>query len=281
MKLVRYGSRGAELPGIIDGDGSIRALSPLVKDITTELFTPEWQVALAAIDVEKLPLVAGAPRLGVPVADIRQIIAIGLNYSDHAEEASMPVPEYPLVFAKSVASLSGCTDPITVPAGAEKLDWEVELGFLVGSEAKNVAVEDALQYVAGYCTVIDVSERCWQFERGGQLGKGKSHDSFTPVGPWLLTRDEVPDPQCLDLWLNVGDEPRQRGTTSEMLFSIAELVSHLSTYQTLLPGDLVITGTPAGVALGMQPPPYLKPGDELICGISGLGEQNHRVELVD
>jgi 2-keto-4-pentenoate hydratase/2-oxohepta-3-ene-1,7-dioic acid hydratase in catechol pathway len=166
-----------------------------------------------------------------------------------------------------------------VPAGAEKLDWEVELGFLVCREAKRVPVEDALQYVAGYCTVIDVSERCWQFERGGQLGKGKSHDSFTPVGPWLVTRDEVSDPQNLHLWLDVGEEARQRGTTAEMLFSIAELVAHLSTYQTLLPGDLVITGTPAGVALGMEPPLYLKVGEELSCGISGLGEQCHRVEL--
>jgi 2-keto-4-pentenoate hydratase/2-oxohepta-3-ene-1,7-dioic acid hydratase in catechol pathway len=279
MKFVRYGDRGAELPGLIDAAGRIRALSPLLKDITVDMFTPEWRSALAAIDPQKLPVVGGTPRLGVPIAGIRQIIGIGLNYRDHAEESNVEVPEYPLVFAKSIASLSGCADPIAVPAGADQLDWEIELGFLVGQEARHVPVEKALDYVAGYCAVIDVSERCWQLKRGGQFGKGKSYDGFTPVGPWLVTSNEVADPQALDLWLDVNGVSRQRGTTSEMIFSVAEIVAHLSTYQTLLPGDFVVTGTPGGVGLGMKPPVYLRPADELRCGVTGLGDQHHVVKL--
>ena len=279
MKFVRYGSKNEELPGLIDADGNIRALSPLLSDIGCEMFTEEWQAALAAIDPAKLPLVSGNPRLGVPVSGIRQVIAIGLNYKDHAEEANYPVPEDPLVFYKSVSSLSGCTDPIEVPASAEKLDWEIELGFLISKEARHVPVEKALDYVAGYCTVVDVSERHWQFDKGGTLGKGKSYDNFTPVGPFFATADEVADPQALDLWLDVNGESRQRGTTAEMVFTIAELVAHLSTYQTLLPGDLIITGTPAGVGLGMKPETYLGNGDEITCGITGLGDQTHKVEM--
>jgi 2-keto-4-pentenoate hydratase/2-oxohepta-3-ene-1,7-dioic acid hydratase in catechol pathway len=279
MKFVRYGDRGAELPGLLDAKGRIRALSPLITDISAQMLTPQWRAALAAIDPEKLPLVEGAPRLGVPVTGIRQIIAIGLNYRDHAEESNMAVPDYPLVFAKSIASLSGATDPIVAPASAEKLDWEIELGLLIGKPAKHVSVAQALDHVAAYCSVIDVSERCWQFERGGQLGKGKSYDSFTPIGPWLATADEIADPQALDLWLDVNAVPRQRGSTAKMIFSVAEIIAHLSAYQTLLPGDLIITGTPAGVAYGMKPPVYLRSGDELRCGVSGLGDQRHMVEL--
>jgi 2-keto-4-pentenoate hydratase/2-oxohepta-3-ene-1,7-dioic acid hydratase in catechol pathway len=279
MKFVRYGDPGAELPGVIDAAGKIRALSPLVKDITVELFTQEWRAALAAVDPEKLPVVDGAPRLGVPVAGIRQIVAIGLNYRDHAAEANMAVPDYPLLFNKSIASLSGCEDPIMAPASADQLDWEIELGFLVTKEARHVPVERALDHVGGYCTVVDVSERCWQFDRGGTLGKGKSYDSFTPVGPWIVTADEVADPQALELWLDVNGAPRQRGSTAQMIFSVAEIVAHVSTYQTLIPGDLVITGTPAGVGFGMKPRVYLKSGDELRCGVAGLGDQRHMVVL--
>ena len=279
MKFVRYGEKGSEKPGLLDAEGQIRALSPLFEDITVDMLSPESQAILAAIDVNKLPLVECASRLGPPVADIRQIITIGLNYVDHAEEADFPIPDYPLVFAKSIASLSGANDPIAVPASIERLDWEIELGFVIGKSGRHIAIEDALDHVAGYCTVIDVSERMWQFDRGGQLGKGKSYDNFTPMGPFLATADEILDPQGLDLWLDVNGELRQRGTTKQMIFPVAELIAHLSTYQTLLPGDLVITGTPAGVALGMNPPQWLTHGDRLTCGVSFLGEQSHDVVL--
>lgn len=281
MKFVRYGEKGSEKPGLLDAEGRIRALSPLFADITVDMLSPESQAILAALDVNKLPVVEGSPRLGPPVADIRQIIAIGLNYVDHAEEADFPIPDFPLVFAKSIASLSGANDPIAVPASIERLDWEIELGFVIGKGGRHIAVEDALSHVAGYCTVIDVSERMWQFDRGGQLGKGKSYDNFTPMGPFLATPSEIADPQGLDLWLDVNSESRQRGTTKEMIFPVAELIAHLSTYQTLLPGDLVITGTPAGVALGMKPPQWLKHGDRVTCGVTSLGEQSHDVVLED
>lgn len=279
MKIVRYGQPGVEQPGLIDADGRIRALRPLMHDVSGDMLTPEFLSALAAIDPTKLPLVESNVRLGVPISGIRQIVAIGLNYRDHAAEANMEVPEYPLLFAKSIGSLAGCADHIAIPRTAEKLDWEIELGFLIASPARDVPVERALDYVAGYCTVVDVSERSWQFDRGGTLGKGKSLDSFTPVGPWFVTRDEVTDPQQLGLWLDVNGQSRQRGTTFEMIFSVAEIIAHVSTYQTLLPGDLVITGTPAGVGFGMKPQRYLEIGDEITCGVDGLGDQRHTVVL--
>lgn len=277
MKLVRYGPVHQELPGLIDSAGRLRALSPLVADIGCDNLTLQWLSLLRAIDPEKLPLVEGHPRLGIPISGIRQIIAIGLNYRDHAIEAGFDIPEYPLVFLKSVGSLSGSDDPVLIPPGVEKLDWEVELGFLINGEGRDIPVERALDYVGGYCCAVDVSERAWQFDRGGAIGKGKSLDSFTPVGPWLVTSDEVGDPQKLDLWLDINNEPRQRGKTSEMIFSVAEIIAHVSAYQTLLPGDLVITGTPAGVALGMKPPRFLEVGDKFACGITGLGQQSHTV----
>ncbi len=277
MKLVRYGTAHLERPGLIDPAGRIRSLFPLLADVTCEMLTSDWLSMLRAIDVERLPLVDGSPRLGVPVAGIRQILAIGLNYRDHAAEAHMNLPDHPLLFMKSIGSLSGATDPITVPVSAEKLDWEIELGVLVGSEARDVPVETALEHVAGYCTAVDVSERAWQLERGGQMGKGKSLDGFTPVGPWLVTPDEVHDPQALDLWLDVNGSAQQRGKTANMVFSVAEIIAHLSQFQTLLPGDLIITGTPAGVAYGIKTPRYLKPGDQIRTGVSGLGEQHHEI----
>lgn len=281
MKLVRYGPAGAERPGILDTQGRIRALSPLIPDISVELLSPESLAILGAIDPERLPLVEGQPRLGVPVSNLRQIVAIGLNYRDHAAECDMAIPAYPMQFAKSIAALSGATDDIRIPADALKTDWEVELGFVIGTAARNVAVEDALNHVAGYCLTIDFSEREWQFDKGGQFGKGKSLDGFAPVGPWLATRDEIADPQKLPMWLKVNDETRQNSSTAEMIFPVAGIVAHLSRYQTLLPGDFIITGTPAGVGFGMKEPEYLRIGDEVTCGIEGLGEQQHRIALLD
>lgn len=279
MKLARYGNVGEERPGVLDAAGELRSLYPLIEDFTCSMLTPEWRSMLAAIDVEKLPRVVGRQRLGVPVGDIRQIVAIGLNYRGHAAEFDVPAPEYPMVFLKSASSLSGCTDPIWAPRSAAKLDWEIELGFLIGSTARDVPVERALEHVAGYCTVIDVSERAWQNERGGQIGKGKSHDSFTPVGPWFVTADEIADPQTLELWLKVNGQSRQRDTTAGMIFGVAEIVAQLSQYMTLQPGDLVVTGTPGGVGMAMKPEQYLADGDEVTCGIQGLGDQRHAIEL--
>lgn len=280
MKLVRYGPAGAERPGILDAEGRIRALSPLLSDISVALLSPESLAILGAIDPERLPLVEGQPRLGVPVSNLRQIVAIGLNYRDHAAECDMAIPAYPMQFAKSIAALSGATDDVRIPADARKTDWEVELGFVIGTAARNVAVADALDHVAGYCLTIDFSEREWQFDKGGQFGKGKSLDGFAPVGPWLATRDEITDPQKLPMWLKVNGEIRQDSSTAEMIFPVAEIVAHLSRYQTLLPGDFIITGTPAGVGFGMKEPEYLKIGDEVTCGIEGLGEQRHRIALL-
>lgn len=280
MKLVRYGPEGQEKPGILDKQGRIRALSPLVADIGFEILSRQALAILGAIDPERLPLVEGEQRLGVPVSNLRQIIAIGLNYRDHAEECGMAIPAYPMQFAKSIAALSGATDDVRIPADASKTDWEVELGFVIGTAARNVAVEDALDHVAGYCLAIDFSEREWQFDRGGQFGKGKSLDGFAPVGPWLATRDEIADPQALPMWLKVNGETRQNSSTAKMIFPVAEIIAHLSRYQTLLPGDLIITGTPAGVAFGMKQPDFLKIGDEVTCGVAGLGEQKHRITLL-
>ncbi len=280
MKLVRYGEPGAERPGLIDAEGQVRSLWPLLRDLSVELLCDEALDILRAVDPARLPKVEGSPRFGVPVAGLRQIIGIGLNYRDHAAEVGMKLPAFPMQFAKAIGSLSGATDPIAIPADAQQLDWEVELGVVIGTAACNVSEAEALQHVAGYTLALDMSEREWQARRGGQFGKGKSLDGFCPVGPWLLTRDEVPDPQQLRLWLEVNGQPRQDSSTAQMVFSVAQVIAHLSQYQTLLPGDLIVTGTPAGVGLGMQPPQFLKVEDRLRAGIDGLGEQAHAITLL-
>lgn len=277
MKLFRYGAPGQEKAGALDDDGRLRDLSPLVPDLTPEWLAPERLRALAAIRLERMPLVEGRPRLGVPIAGVRQFVCIGLNYRKHAEEADLPIPQEPVVFTKALTSLSGPDDDVVLPPDALEADWEIELGVVIGSTARQVAVADALAHVAGYCLANDVSERRWQFQHNGQWGKGKSFDTFGPVGPWLVTTDEIPDPQALDMVLRVNGETRQRSNTADMIFSVAELVSYLSRFMTLLPGDIVITGTPQGVGLGMKPPLYLKPGDLMTLEIAGLGTQTQRV----
>ncbi|MEK8053090.1 fumarylacetoacetate hydrolase family protein [Ideonella sp. DXS22W] len=277
MKLLRYGPAGQELPGLLDAQGRIRALSPLLRDITPELLSDEALNQLRAIDPEKLPLVAGQPRLGAPVAGTRQFIAVGVNYALHAEEASMAVPKEPIVFNKSITCIGGANDDIVIPPGSKGVDWEVELGFVIGKPAYQVPKARALDYVAGYFTANDVSEREWQLQRGGQFVKGKSPPTFGPVGPWLVTRDEVPDPQNLRLNLQVNGITRQDGSTRDMLFGVAWLIEHLTGFFRLEPGDLVITGTPAGVAYGMKPPVYLQPGDVVTLEVEGLGRQTQRV----
>lgn len=280
MKLLRYGPAGQELPGMLDAQGRIRALSPLLRDITPELLSDEALNQLRAIDPDKLPLVTGQPRLGAPVAGTRQFIAVGVNYALHAEEASMVVPKEPIVFNKSITCIGGANDDIVIPPGSKGVDWEVELGFVIGKPAYQVPKAQALEYVAGYFTANDVSEREWQLQRGGQFVKGKSPPTFGPVGPWLVTRDEVPDPQNLRLTLDVNGVRRQDGSTRDMLFGVAWLIEHLTGFFKLEPGDLVITGTPAGVAYGMKPPVYLQPGDVVTLEVEGLGRQTQRVRGV-
>ncbi|WP_020204056.1 fumarylacetoacetate hydrolase family protein [Cupriavidus sp. WS] len=279
MKLVRYGAPGQELPGIIDEAGVLRSLSPLVADITAAIIAPAGQRMLRALDLSRLPAVAGSPRLGVPVAGIRQIVAVGLNYRQHAEEAKMAIPAEPMLFSKAISSLSGPGDDILVRAGSQKTDWEVELGIVIGTEAECVSEADALSHVAGYCNVNDVSERAWQLEKGGQFFKGKSARSFCPVGPWLATADEIRRPQELALSLSVNGKVMQTGNTADMIFGVPQLVSYISHYMTLMPGDLIISGTPAGVGLGMVPPQFLRAGDTVTHSITGLGEQHHNVVL--
>jgi len=273
LKLLRYGAVGEERPGMLDSKGRIRSLFPMVTDLTTALIGPEGLAVLAAIDPERLPLVDGAPRLGVPIAGVREFYAVGLNYRAHAVEASMAIPKEPIVFNKALSSLAGATDDVMIPDGCVSVDWEIELGFVIGSEAYQVKEAVALDYVAGYFTAIDFSERDFQIKRGGQFIKGKSLPTFGPIGPYLVTRDEVPDPQSLDLRLEVNDKVYQKSNTSDMLFSVRWLVAHLSTFFRLMPGDLVITGTPAGVGLGHKPPIYLKPGDVVTGEVYGLGKQ--------
>ncbi len=278
MKLLRYGPPGDEQPGALDADGNIRALSALLPDITAHALNPDTLAALAALDLTKLPLVDPTVRLGAPWTGVRKFIAVGLNYRAHAQESGMPIPDQPVLFPKWTSCLSGPNDPIVVPHDHCKLDWEVELGIVIGRTARNVTVGDALEYVAGYCTANDVSDRHYQFEGGAsQWGKGKGFDTFGPVGPWLVTRDEVPDPQALDLWLAVNGEEMQRSNTADMIFSCAELISHCSQFMTLEAGDLIITGTPSGVGMARNPPRFLKPGDVVTLGVAGLGEQTQQV----
>lgn len=277
MKLVRHGPAGAEKPGLIDADGTLRDLSAHVSDVTVAAL-PQ----IAALDPASLPVVEGTPRLGVPVSGISKIVAIGLNYTDHAIESNLPIPTEPVVFMKALSSLHGPNDTVVLPKESTQSDWEVELGFVIGKTARYVSEEQALDHVAGYVVVNDVSERFNQTQRGTQWSKGKGHDTFCPVGPWLVTADDVPDPQALDLWLDVNGTRRQTGNTRTMIFTVAEIIAYVSRFFTLLPGDLVITGTPPGVGMGIKPDPvYLQPGDVMELGISGLGQQRQQVVAFD
>lgn len=278
MKLLRYGPKGREKPGMLDDEGNLRDLSGLLDDIAPKVLSPEALDVLRAIDPFRLPVVEGNPRLGAPWSGTSKFVAVGLNYREHAGETGMRLPSEPILFPKWTSCLSGPDDDIVMPPESTKLDWEVELGIVIGSTAKNVGEDEALHHVAGFCLANDVSERSFQIERsGGQWGKGKGFDSFGPVGPYLVTADEIADPQNLDLWLNVNGKPMQRGNTSDMIFSCRELVSYCSRIMTLEPGDLIITGTPPGVGMALDPPQFLKPGDFVELGISGLGRQKHFV----
>ena len=277
MKLLRHGPVGAEKPGALGADGNIRDLSLLVSDFTPDWMAPEKLQALAAIDLSRMPTVPAGVRLGAPVTGTRQFVAIGLNYRKHAEESGLEIPKEPVVFTKALTSIAGPNDEVELPEGSEAGDWEIELGFVIGTLARKVTVADALRHVAGYCLANDVSERDWQIKRNGQWGKGKSFDGFGPIGPWLVTGDELQNPQAIPLQLWVNGELRQESNTADMIFSVAEIVSYLSQFMTLLPGDLVITGTPQGVGLGMKPPKFLKRGDVMTLSAGVLGTQRQRV----
>jgi 2-keto-4-pentenoate hydratase/2-oxohepta-3-ene-1,7-dioic acid hydratase in catechol pathway len=278
MKLVRYGPAGKEKPGLIDAEGKLRDLSKKVKDINGTSLAPAEIAKLRKLDPKRLPLVKGKPRLGPCVATPSKFVAIGLNYIDHAKETGAPIPEHPIVFFKSQTCIVGPNDNVMVPKDSTQLDWEVEIGFVMGRTARHVEKKDALKYVAGYCVINDVSEREFQLKKSAsQWNKGKGCDTFGPLGPWLVTTDEIKDVQNLDMWLDVNGVRRQTGNTRTMIFTIAELVADVSKYMTLLPGDVVTTGTPPGVALGMKPPVWLKVGDVITLGIQGLGEQKQKV----
>ena len=277
MKLVRYGRPGKEKPGLLDDEGRLRDLSGTIADIDAAVLSDKALRKLAKLDTKTLPLVRGNPRMGVPVKGVGKFIGIGLNYADHAAEAGLAVPSEPIVFMKAISCLSGPDDAVMLPQGSKKTDWEVELGVVIGTRAQYVSEEDALKYVAGYCVVNDVSERNFQMERGSQWDKGKGCDTFGPVGPWLVTRDEVMDVQDLDLYLEVNGKRMQTGNTSTMIFPVAHIVSYLSRFMTLEPGDIIATGTPPGVGQGRTPPRFLKRGDALRLGIAGLGEQQQDV----
>ena len=277
MRLVRYGERGQERPGLLDSQGLLRDLSGVVQDIDGAALLPDSLDRLRALDPGSLPQVPGPVRLGACVGNVRNIVCIGLNYSDHAAETNTPIPAQPVVFHKHTGALSGPNDPVILPPGAAKLDWEVELAFVIGRPCWHVSEAQALNHVAGYCVLNDVSERAYQIEMDGQWTKGKSYYSFAPCGPWLVTADEVPDPQALDVWLSVNGQRRQTGNTRTMIFGIATVVSYLSRFMALSPGDIVTTGTPPGVGLGHKPPLFLKAGDVMRLGVQGLGEQEQRV----
>jgi 2,4-didehydro-3-deoxy-L-rhamnonate hydrolase len=277
MKLVRFGRPGAEKPGLIDEDGRIRDLSKIVKDITAATLAPAALKRLRQTNISRLPSVRGRPRLGCPVAGIGKMVCVGLNYTDHAAEVGLPLPKEPSIFIKAPSAYCGPYDPIVRPPGARKLDYEVELAVVIGRDARHVDEARALQHVAGYCIVNDVSEREFQMEHGGTTTKGKSADTFGPVGPWLVTADEVPDPHALELWTTVNGERRQDGNTGKMVFSVAQLVTYISRFMSLRAGDLISTGTPAGVGHGHKPPRYLQPGDVVEMGITGLGAQRHQI----
>ncbi|PRD43836.1 2-hydroxyhepta-2,4-diene-1,7-dioate isomerase [Phyllobacterium phragmitis] len=277
MKLLRYGEAGNEKPGVLDKDGKLRDLSGHVNDIAGVVLAPDALARLGEIDAESLPLVSGNPRLGPCVAGTGKFICIGLNYADHAAESGMAVPPEPVIFMKATSAIVGPNDDLVIPRGSQKTDWEVELGIVIGKTAKYVSEEDALDYVAGYCTVHDVSERAFQTERAGQWTKGKSCDTFGPTGPWLVTKDDVADPQNLAMWLKVNGETMQNGSTKTMVYGVRHLVSYLSQFMSLHPGDIISTGTPPGVGMGMKPQRFLKAGDVVELGIEGLGQQKQNV----
>jgi 2-keto-4-pentenoate hydratase/2-oxohepta-3-ene-1,7-dioic acid hydratase in catechol pathway len=282
MKLLRHGPKGREKPAMLDAQGQVRDLSGVIADLRADMLTPHSLARLRAIDPTSLPLVANPGRMAPPWSGMGKFICVGLNYADHAAESGMPVPAEPVLFTKHTSTVVGCNDPVVLPQGSTKTDWEVELGVVIGSVARYVSEADALQHVAGYCVVNDVSEREYQLERGGTWDKGKGCDTFGPIGPWLVTADEVPDPQNLPMWLDVNGRRFQNGSTKTMVFGVAQLVSYISRFMTLYPGDLITTGTPPGVGMGHKPQPlYLKPGDKMTLGISGLGQQSQTVYAWD
>ena len=282
MKLVRYGKPGKEKPGLIDAEGKLRDLSAVIQDLTPDQLDDKALARLRKLKADKLPLVRGKPRMGCPVAGVGKFIAIGLNYADHAAESNLPIPAEPIVFMKATTCIQGPDDNVMLPKGSKKSDWEVELGVVIGTQARYVSQKEALDFVAGYCTINDVSEREYQLERGGTWDKGKGCDTFGPIGPWLVTRDEVPEPQKLAMWLDVNGQRMQTGSTRTMIFNVAKIVSYVSQFMTLMPGDVITTGTPPGVGMGIkkdgQPAPIvLKKGDVMTLGIEGLGEQRQLV----
>ncbi|MDE2093656.1 MAG: fumarylacetoacetate hydrolase family protein [Burkholderiales bacterium] len=282
MKLMRYGAKGAERPALVDAQGVVRDLSGVLPDITAASLAPHSLQRLRELNPATLPVVADPGRTAPPWSGCAKFICVGLNYADHAAESNLPVPAEPVLFTKTLSSLVGCNDPVVLPQGSVKGDWEVELGVVIGTKARYVSEADALKFVAGYCVVNDVSEREYQIERGGTWDKGKGCDTFGPVGPWLVSADEVPDPQQLAMWLDLNGQRMQTGNTRTMVFGVAHLVSYISRFMTLYPGDLISTGTPPGVGMGRKPHPvYLKPGDEMRLGIAGLGEQHQRVHAWD
>jgi 2-keto-4-pentenoate hydratase/2-oxohepta-3-ene-1,7-dioic acid hydratase in catechol pathway len=273
MKLLRHGEPGRERPGLVDETGQLRDLSGVVRDIGGDALLPQNLERLRALDPKTLPPVEGTPRIGPCVGGVGKFVCVGLNYSDHAAESGLPVPSEPVLFMKATSAICGPNDDVEIPRGSEKTDWEVELGIVIGKPAKNVSEADALSHVAGYCVVNDVSERAFQIERGGQWDKGKGCDTFGPIGPWLVTADEVPDPQGLHMWLEVDGHRYQDGSTRTMVFGVAHLVHYISQFMSLQPGDVISTGTPPGVGLGQKPPVYLRAGQTMRLGIQGLGEQ--------
>ena len=277
MKLLRYGPAGRERPGLLDDQGRIRDLSGHVADISDDALTPEGLAQLAALDPAALPVVQGEPRIGPCVGNVRKFIAIGLNYADHAAESGMPVPDEPVVFSKWTSCIVGPDDDVQIPRGSTMTDWEVELGIVIGTGGSNIAQDRALEAVAGYCVVNDVSERDWQISRGQTWDKGKGFDTFGPIGPWVVTRDEIADPGNLAMWLEVDGRRYQDGSTATMVFGVAELVAYCSQLMTLMPGDIITTGTPPGVGMGQKPPVYLKGGEVMRLGVEGLGQQRQRV----
>ena len=282
MKLMRYGAKGAEKPALVDAQGQVRDLSGVLADITAHTLTPKGLDRLRALDPTTLPLVEKPGRVAPPWSGCEKFLCIGLNYADHAAESNLPIPKEPILFMKPISARVGPNDPVVLPQGSVKSDWEVELGVVIGSKARYVSEADALKHVAGYCVVNDVSEREYQIERGGTWDKGKGCDTFGPVGPWLVTADEVPDPQALDMWLDVNGHRYQKGSTRTMIFGVAQLVSYVSRFMTLYPGDLITTGTPPGVGMGVKPSAvYLKAGDTMRLSIQGLGEQTQSVHAWD
>ena len=277
MKLVRYGAKGKELPGIIDNDGKLRSLAGLVNEKSEQFLSDKCLAELGRMNLSKLPLVPGKPRFGCPVANVSKFVAIGLNYTDHAKETNSPIPKEPIIFMKALNCLQGPNDNVMLPRGSVKTDWEVELGIVIGKKTRYVTKGNALDHVAGYVLVNDVSEREFQAERGPQWDKGKGCDTFGPVGPYLVTRDEVKDPQNLELWLDVNGKRMQTGNTKTMIFPVKEIISYVSEFMTLFAGDIITTGTPPGVGSGMKPQVFLKAGDVMTLGISGLGEQRQKI----